>query len=121
MKASTLWIGAIVIIAVVAGYMLFKPSTNYDVFAQCVTDAGAMMYGAWWCPHCADQKKAFGGSFTYIDYIECSESDGRTQTAACASANIRSYPTWEFGDGRRLEGVLTFEDLSRLTNCPLPA
>ncbi|HEY9888334.1 MAG TPA: hypothetical protein V6D02_08030, partial [Candidatus Obscuribacterales bacterium] len=28
--------------------------------AQHLTAQGATMYGAFWCPHCADQKELFG-------------------------------------------------------------
>ena len=27
------------------------------------------MYGTEWCPHCQDQKRAFGTSFKYVQYI----------------------------------------------------
>src|SRR3989344_3569664 len=40
----------------------FKPG-KYDPFAQCLTDNGAKMFGAYWCPHCSDQKKMFGSSW----------------------------------------------------------
>ncbi|MFH1400946.1 MAG: hypothetical protein ABIH41_05485, partial [Nanoarchaeota archaeon] len=33
-----------------------------DDFARCLTQSGATMYGASWCPHCNDQKEMFGSS-----------------------------------------------------------
>lgn len=119
MKSSTLWFGVIVVLAIIAGYVLLKSPANYDDFARCLNNSGARMYGAWWCTHCADQKELFKGSFPLVPYIECSDAGSRSQNSLCTSANIRSYPTWVFGDGRRLEGVLSFKELSRVTGCAL--
>jgi len=47
---------------------------QHDELAQCLTSQGVKMYGAYWCPHCQDQKDDFGASFTYIDYIEMCNS-----------------------------------------------
>ena len=90
-----------------------------DEFAKCLTENGAKFYGAFWCPHCAEQKKLFGGSIEYVDYIECSTPDRRGQTAVCQQAGIESYPTWIFNDGSRLDGVLSMETLSEKTGCSL--
>lgn len=77
------------------------------------------MYGAWWCPHCATQKKMFGSAFQYVKYIECS-SPQRTMLPVCAQANIESFPTWEFADGSRQTATLSLEQLSQASACPLP-
>jgi glutaredoxin len=95
-------------------------SGEYDEFATCLTESGAKMYGAYWCPHCSDQKKAFGASWKNVDYIECSLPNGAGQTSECSSAGITSYPTWEFSDGNRVSGNLAFEQLASITGCTLP-
>ncbi len=77
------------------------------------------MYGAYWCPHCINQKEQFGPSWQYINYIECSLPGGRGQTTQCEQAGIEGYPTWEFGDGERASGELTFEMLSEKSGCVL--
>ena len=102
--------------------LLFAGCSNNDLdpFAQCLADKGVMMYGAYWCPHCADQKKLFGASFDYMTYIECSLPERAGQTQICIDANITSYPTWEFAGGSRREGILSLEALSARTGCPLP-
>ena len=92
---------------------------QYDQLAQCITQKGAKMYGAYWCSHCASQKKMFGQSFSKINYLECSLPDGKTQTEACQQAGIKGYPTWEFGDGTRLEGEISLEALAQKTGCNL--
>lgn len=91
-----------------------------DALAQCLTNKGAKMYGAWWCPHCADEKELFGNGFHYINYVECSPPGQRTQNDVCKEAGIKSYPTWEFADGSRTTGTQPLEALGKKTGCPLP-
>ncbi len=95
-------------------------TTVYDSFAQCLTDAGAKFYGAYWCPHCQAQKKLFNNS-QKLPYIECSTPNGQGQLPICIDAKITGYPTWEFADGTRLDGERTLEELGTKTNCALPA
>ena len=90
-----------------------------QAFAQCLTDAGAIMYGAYWCPHCLDQKEMFGKSWDYVNYIECSLPNRAGQTEFCTVAGIESYPTWAFADGSRQSGLLSFDALAAKTDCVL--
>ena len=78
------------------------------------------MYGAFWCPHCADQKELFGSSFEYVDYVECGIKGSRGIAQACTDANIKHFPTWIFADGTRVEGEHQLEFLGQETGCPLP-
>ncbi|RJQ22103.1 hypothetical protein C4580_01360 [Candidatus Woesearchaeota archaeon] len=96
-------------------------SSKLDPFAQCVTDSGATFYGAFWCPHCANQKQLFGSSIKNIDYVECSLPDRSGQTAVCNSMNITNYPTWVFADGSRVTGTQQLATLAQKTGCQLPA
>ena len=93
--------------------------SNLDSFAKCLTYSGVKMYGAFWCPHCQNQKTMFGKSFENIDYTECSLPDKSGQTQACKDANIQKYPTWEFKDGSRIEGELALLQLSQKSGCKL--
>ena len=95
-------------------------SPEQDAFAQCVTESGATFYGVFWCPHCASQKNLFGSSIENVDYIECSLPDRSGQTQICEDAGIKAYPTWEFKDGKKIEGQLSLLQLSQLTGCRLP-
>jgi len=90
-----------------------------DEFAKCLADKGAIFYGAFWCPHCAEQKKLFGSSMEHINYIECSTPDKQGQTRICQEKDIQGYPTWEFTDGSRQSGVLSLQDLGQATGCSL--
>lgn len=91
-----------------------------DGFAQCLKDKGAVFYGAFWCPHCKEQKKMFGSSVKLLPYVECSTLDGKGQTKECIDKNVTSYPTWEFADGSRLTGKVPLEQLAEKTSCALP-
>ncbi len=56
---------------------------------------GAKMYGAWWCPHCFDQKQLFGNEATKrLPYIECAEKGVNPNPDACVAAKVESFPTW---------------------------
>ncbi len=91
----------------------------YDSFAQCLSNSGVEMYGAYWCPHCAEQKLLFGKSAKYLPYVECSLPNQAGQTQECTNLGIQSYPTWEFAHGKRIEGNLQLQQLSDLSNCSL--
>jgi len=86
---------------------------NYDDFAKCLTEKGAKMFGTEWCAHCKDQKKLFGDSFQYIDYIDCDKNEKE-----CDTAGIKGYPTWII-DGEKYEGEQKLSRLASLTGCEL--
>lgn len=95
-------------------------SRRLDAFAQCLTAKQAKMYGAFWCPHCADQKELFGSSFQYAPYVECGIKGSRAENDTCLQANVKRFPTWEFAGGERREGVLSLQTLAQKTGCALP-
>lgn len=120
-----LWIGVALALAALAwgGYYFFyysKPTSTLDGFAQCLKAKGAKMYGAWWCPHCADQKEMFGYAFQYVNYIECSPPNQRTENDTCKQAGVKNFPTWQFADGSRTEGAQPLAWLGQKTGCHLP-
>ncbi len=84
--------------------------------AQHLTEIGAKKYGAFWCPHCYEQKQLFGKeAFAEIDYIECDPQGQNPQREACMAAGIQSYPTWEI-DGKLYPGTKTPQELAELSN-----
>ena len=88
------------------------------ILAQCLTDKGAKMDGASWCPHCAQQKKDFGAAFKSVTYVECAiPGDNSQQTQICKDNNIKGYPTWRFADGTEKTGEQTLEDLASAAGC----
>ena len=92
-----------------------------DTLATCIKDSGASFYGAFWCPHCQNQKALFGSSAKLLPYIECSTPDGNSQLPVCNEAGVTGYPTWKFANGTVETGELSLAELSQKTNCPLPA
>lgn len=99
-----------------------KKTLESDIvsFADCLKDEGATFFGAFWCPHCQNQKRIFGKKASdALPYVECSTPDGQNQTDACKEAGIQSYPTWEFKDGSRVTGEQSIQELSRKTSCPI--
>ena len=97
---------------------------KYDTFAQCIKDSGAVFYGAFWCPHCQEQKKLFGSSAKFLPYVECSTPDTKGQYQVCKDKNIKSYPTWMLKDGTTLpvenSAGVSLKTLSEKTSCVLP-
>ena len=92
-----------------------------DAFAACLKDKGAVFYGAFWCPHCQNQKALFGRSERLLPYVECSTPDGRGQLEVCREKNVEGYPTWVFPDGSRESGEIALDHLAEKTGCELPA
>lgn len=61
----------------------------------------------------------FGEAVDKLPYIECSTPDKQGQTQVCIDAGIKAYPTWEFQDKTRSEGVLTIDQLIQRANLKL--
>lgn len=101
-----------------AALYFYKPTTTIndglDDFAMCLASKNIIMYGAEWCAHCQNEKKAFGSSFKYIPYVECPDDPQK-----CLEKGIVGYPTWIFPDGRKLIGEQGLEKLSQESDCPL--
>ena len=96
-----------------------KPG-KFDAFASCLKDSGATFYGAFWCPHCENQKAMFGNSARLLPYVECSTPDARSQLSYCTQKGVGGYPTWEFNDGSRETGEVPLSKLAEKTGCELP-
>jgi len=97
--------------------LLFTACSNkpgkYDTFATCLFEKGATMYGTEWCSHCQNQKKMFGKSFMYVDYVDCDEDRDE-----CLKQGIKGYPTWII-DGEKYSGEQPLQRLASLTDCKL--
>ena len=101
-------IGIIILAAVAYSIYSISRQGPYDSFAKCLSDKGAVMYGAMdWCKYTQAQKGMFGNSFKYINYHEFNDLNG-----------IKKTPTWVI-NGEWHENVQSFEKLSALTGCKL--
>lgn len=122
MRKYLSWIIALVAVGILIGGFVWYQGTpgKLDDFARCLNDKGAIFYGAYWCPHCQNQKAMFGKSAKHLNYVECSTPDGRGQLKVCKDAKIEGYPTWEFKDKSRLSGEVALDTLADKTDCQLP-
>lgn len=82
--------------------------------AEHLTEQDATMYGAFWCPHCSDQKELFGEAIEAVPYVECDPEGENAQPELCREKNIEGYPTWEI-DGELYPGTRSLEELATLT------
>jgi uncharacterized membrane protein len=84
--------------------------------AKHLTQTGAKMYSAYWCPHCYEQKQLFGKqAWAEVTNIECAaDAKKNPQPEACAQAGIKGFPTWVI-DGKLDPGVKKLAQLGELT------
>ncbi|MEK7614773.1 MAG: hypothetical protein AAB431_00095 [Patescibacteria group bacterium] len=117
-----LYVAAAIVVIILIVFVVRKGSepSVYTPFAQCLTEKGTKMYGAWWCPHCTNQKAQFEGAFDKVTYIECSNPGSRNMNQICKDAGIEGFPTWEFADGTRQSGEIPLAKLAEKTGCVLP-
>lgn len=121
LNSTTSMIGlAVIVFGLLIGAAVYQNNapSKYDDFAQCLTDAGATMYGAYWCSACEQQKAEFGSAFRHINYTECS-SPGSSSFDLCP--DITSTPTWEKADGERITGSRPLSSLGEEFGCELPS
>lgn len=85
-----------------------------ELLADRLRESGAVFYGAYWCPHCQNQKQMFGAAAASLPYVECDPRGTNAQTGACQAAGVQAYPTWVIG-GQKLEGEVSPSDLARLS------
>lgn len=118
-------IGGIIVLVIILALLFYANRVSggpdkLDGFAQCLSQKGVTFYGAFWCPHCQNQKALFGNSKKFLPYIECSTPDGQNQTEICKEKGIKSYPTWVFKDMGSTTGEVPLAALSEKSGCPLP-
>ncbi len=102
-----------VIFVLIAGGIAFsyinsKKPGPLDDLAKCLTEKGAVMYGASWCKFTAAQKGMFGNSMRFVNYKDFSEN-----------TDVSTTPTW-FINGQKYEKVQSFDRLAAVTGCKLP-
>lgn len=88
-----------------------KDPAYLEKLAKYMSDKGMVMYGAYWCPHCQDQKKAFGDAFQYVDYVECDPQGPNANPDECTAKGIDGYPTWIYQD-QKYSGFKSLSDLA---------
>jgi uncharacterized membrane protein/glutaredoxin len=90
--------------------------------ADHLTGQGAVLYTAYWCPHCHDQKQLFGKQATErLKVVECAADGRNSQKELCDSKKLEGFPTWEI-NGKLDSGVKPLQRLARMSGFqgPLP-
>ncbi len=83
--------------------------------AEHLTSTGAVMYSAYWCPHCHEQKELFGKeAAAKLTVVECAPDGRGSQKALCDSKKIEGFPTWEI-NGKLDSGVKPLAKLAELS------
>jgi uncharacterized membrane protein len=85
--------------------------------ARHLRQIGAKEYGAYWCPHCHDQKMLFGKEAAkIINYFECDPKGQNSRAEICqaAATDIKGFPTWEI-KGQFYSGTQTLDKLAELS------
>uniref|UniRef100_A0A7S2HXD6 Thioredoxin domain-containing protein n=1 Tax=Helicotheca tamesis TaxID=374047 RepID=A0A7S2HXD6_9STRA len=78
--------------------------------------SGAVMYGAYWCPHCSHQKEVLGReAWSLISYSECSPKGFNSNAAVCiAKEKVDGFPTWKLKNGKKVRsGEMTLVELAK--------
>ena len=89
--------------------------------ARHLNNIGAKKYGAYWCPHCHEQKELFGKeAFGLIDYVECDAKGSNARPQLCKAAGISGFPTWEI-KGKLYAGVQSLEKLAEISGYTGPS
>ncbi len=97
-------------------YALYARSQTpgqYDDFAKCLTEKGAVVYGNDFCQYTSSQLGYFGKSKQHLAYVRCTDNK-----ELCDSKGVKITPTWEV-NGKTYAGVQDFEMLAKLTGCKL--
>ncbi len=111
-------------LVLIAGCGNIYDKSSMDSFANCLADKGVKEYGAFWCPNCAKQRKMFEDSYEIIKekgvYVECDARGENEQSSLCIEKGIKGYPTWEFEDGSKIQGVVQLNTLAEKAGCEAP-
>ncbi len=91
-------------------------STNEKIdFAKFLTNKKVVMYSAYWCPHCNDQKQLFGkAAVKELTIVECAKDGLNNNYKLCQQKNIEGFPSWEINN-TIYSGTRDLNELAKLT------
>ncbi len=85
-------------------------------FAEFLRENNIVMYSAYWCPHCHDQKQLFGKeAVKELTVVECAKDGKDNQFQLCETKGISGFPSWEI-NGEIFSGTRDLKDLAIETN-----
>ena len=95
-----------------------KSSIENIKFARFLNEQGIIMYSAYWCPHCHDQKELFGKeAAAELTIIECAKDGKNNQFETCQEKGIEGYPSWEINN-QIYSGTRELIEIAEITNYP---
>ena len=84
-------------------------------FARFLKDNNIVMYSAYWCPHCHDQKLMFGKeAVKEFKVVECAQDGKDNNYKLCQTKGIEGFPSWEI-NGEIYSGTRDLNDLAIMT------
>ena len=85
-------------------------------FAKFLSANKIVMYSAYWCPHCHDQKQLFGKEATeFLTVVECAKDGKNNQYSLCQTKEIEGFPSWEINNNI-YSGTRNLNELAEMTN-----
>ncbi len=85
-------------------------------FAKFLKDNNIVMYSAYWCPHCNDQKQLFGKkAVEELIIVECAKDGKNNKYKLCQERGIEGFPSWEIND-QIYSGTMSLNKLAEMTN-----
>lgn len=118
-RQELIWLGGSALFGLLSGCSALPNS--YEVrLADHLTESGAKLYGAYWCPYSSVQKDYFASAVNQVPYVECAADGYNARPEDCQAAGIEVYPTWVIG-GDRYEGTQRLGKLARLSGFEQPA
>ncbi|MEK6936254.1 MAG: hypothetical protein AABW67_05680 [Nanoarchaeota archaeon] len=103
----------IVVLIVLSILNYAKKPGQYDEFAKCLKEKGAVIYGNDYCSYTTKQLGFFGKSQKLLNYVKCIDNE-----ELCNSKGVDITPTWEINE-KIYSGVQTFEALAAYSGCKL--
>ena len=85
-------------------------------FAKFLNQNNIVMYSAYWCPHCHDQKQLFGKeAVNELKVVECAKDGKDSEFELCQTKGISGFPSWEI-NGEIISGTRDLNELATKTN-----
>jgi uncharacterized membrane protein len=100
----------------IGGWEVTSQSGEAEIaLAKHLAKVGVKEFGAYWCPHCYEQKQLFGKpAYKEINYTECTPEGVNGKPQVCKDAGVKAFPSWEI-NGKVESGVKTLDQLAELT------
>jgi len=95
--------------------IIHKSSLASIQLAEHLTRNNIVLYNAYWCPHCHEQKEIFGKEAAEkLILVECAPDGKDSQADLCERKNINGFPSWEI-NGEITSGLKSLEELANIS------